>query len=66
MIPHYKPRSFQLRGYTFWCSPNKYNVYDAKYLLFFCNKGSAQYIGYADTVAEAKKRARQFLNYYFM
>lgn len=66
MIPHYKPRSFVIRGYTFWCSPNRYNEYDAKYKIYFCHNDNTESIGYADTVAEAKKWARHFLNYYFL
>ena len=66
MIPQYKPRSFIIRGYSFWCSPNRYNEFDAKYKIYFCNRGTNEPIGYADTVAESKKRARWFLNYYFI
>lgn len=66
MIPRYRPRSFKIREYSFWCSPNRYNEYDAKYKIYFCNRGTTEHIGFADTVAEAKQRAREFLKYYFL
>lgn len=66
MKPNYKHRFFILRGYSFYCIPNRYNEYDAKYKLFYSHENSHEFIGYADTVAEAKKRARWFLNYYLL
>ena len=66
MRPTYKHRFFMIRGYSFYCIPNRYNEYDAKYKLFYSHENSNEIIGYADTVAEAKKIARTFLKYYFL
>lgn len=66
MIPRYKHRFFMIREYAFYCIPNKFNEYDAKYKLYYSHDNKHEFIGYADTVVEAKKRARWFLNYYFM
>lgn len=54
-----------IREYAFYCIPNKFNEYDAKYKLYYSHDNKHEFIGYADTVAEAKKRARLFFELLF-